>query len=51
MVPASFFPAGGREHSGLRHGAPRTLHVSYATDGPAAPGLHLVSFRFFGDFQ
>lgn len=51
VVPASFFPAGGRAHSGLRHGAPRTLHVSYATDGAAAPGLHLVSFRFFGDFQ
>ncbi|HVV86822.1 MAG TPA: hypothetical protein VHE35_27480 [Kofleriaceae bacterium] len=48
-VPDSFFPAGGREHSGLRHGDARTLHVSYVTDGAAAPGLHLVSFRFYGD--
>ncbi len=50
-VPASFFPSGGREHSGLRHGAARTVHVSYATDGAAAPGLHLVTFRFHGAFE
>lgn len=51
VVPASFFPAGGREHSGLRHGEPRTIHVSYGTDGDTAPGLHLVTFRFFGDLE
>lgn len=51
VVPASFFVAGGREHAGLRGGEPRTLHVSYATDGAAAPGLHLVSYRFFGDVE
>jgi hypothetical protein len=49
VVPASFFVAGGREHRGLRSGDPRTIHVSYATDGAAAPGLHLVSFRFHGE--
>ena len=48
VVPAAtWFVRGGREHVALR---PETdsIVVSYATDGAAAPGLHLVVFRFFG---
>lgn len=52
LPPTSWFVNGGREHAGLREdGEPRTIHVSYATDNPAAPGLHLVSFRFFGRWE
>ena len=51
VVPASAFVSGGHEHGGLRHGAARTIHVSYSTDGEAAPGLHLVTFRFHGAFE
>jgi len=47
---AWWFVRGGREHAALRP-TPRSIVVSYATDGAAAPGLHLVAFRFFGDFQ
>lgn len=49
LPPASWFLGGGREHSGLRR-SPRTIHVSYSTSGEAAPGLHLATFRFFGEF-
>jgi hypothetical protein len=50
VVPASLFPSGGREHAALRPRA-KSIAVSYATDGAAAPGLHLVTFGFYGDFQ
>lgn len=52
VVPpdAWWFVRGGREHAALRP-TPRSIVVSYATDGAAAPGLHVVAFRFFGDFQ
>lgn len=50
VAPASWFPRGGREHAALRP-EPRSIAVTYATDGAAAPGLHLVTFRFWGDFQ
>ena len=49
--PQSDFPSGGREHAGLRRSS-NTIHVSYATDHPRVPGLHLATFRFvtsFGD--
>jgi len=49
LPPASGFLGGGREHSGLRR-SPRTIHVTYSTSGVAAPGLHLASFRFYGEF-
>jgi hypothetical protein len=42
----TWFVSGGREHAGLRHDA-RSIVVSYATDNPTAPGLHVVDFRFF----
>ncbi len=42
----TWFVSGGREHAALRADA-RSIVVSYATDNPAAPGLHLVDFRFF----
>ncbi|MGB8298291.1 MAG: hypothetical protein WCG85_22950 [Polyangia bacterium] len=48
LPPASWFLGGGREHSGLRR-SPRTIHVSYSTSAAAAPGLHLATFRFFGE--
>lgn len=48
VLPSSFFPGGGREHSGLRT-ASRTLHLTYTTDDPRGSGLHLVSFRAFGE--
>jgi hypothetical protein len=43
----TWFVSGGREHVGLRRDA-ASIVVSYATDNPAAPGLHLVDFRFYG---
>jgi len=46
-LPASGFSRGGREHAGLRR-EQRTLHISYETDDPNAPGLHLASYRFLG---
>lgn len=46
----TLFVRGGREHAALRPD-PRTIVVSYATSGAAAPGLHLVTYRFHGDFQ
>ena len=42
----TWFVSGGREHAALRADA-RSIVVSYATDNPVAPGLHLVDFRFF----
>jgi hypothetical protein len=52
VVPpdAWWFVRGGREHVGLRRDRDAIV-VSYVTDGAAAPGLHLVEFRFFGDFE
>lgn len=51
VAPAAWpFVRGGREHAALRP-TPRSIVISYATDGAAAPGLHLVAFRFFGAFQ
>ncbi|HWO19708.1 MAG TPA: hypothetical protein VNO30_13075 [Kofleriaceae bacterium] len=41
--------SGGREHAGLR-ARPDEIVVSYRTDA-GAPELHLVAFRFFGDFE
>lgn len=41
-----WFVGGGREHASLRTD-PRSIVVTYATSNPAAPGLHLVDFRFF----
>jgi len=43
------FPGGGREHAGLRDD-PQTIHVTYSTDDPRAAGLHLVTYRVFGEF-
>jgi hypothetical protein len=48
LPPTSWFLGGGREHSGLRRN-PRAIHVSYSTNAAAAPGLHLATFRFFGE--
>ncbi|MCE9575604.1 MAG: hypothetical protein K8W52_20805, partial [Deltaproteobacteria bacterium] len=48
-APPSLFVQGGREHAGLRRGD--EVHISYVTDGAAAPGLHLATFRFFGGWQ
>ncbi|MGC4094514.1 MAG: hypothetical protein QM756_42690 [Polyangiaceae bacterium] len=45
----TFFPGGGREHAALRTSA-HALAFSYTTDHPDAPGLHLVSYRIFGNF-
>jgi hypothetical protein len=42
----TWFVGGGREHVGLRTDA-LSIVVSYTTDNPEAPGLHLVDFRFF----
>lgn len=50
VPPESWFPGGGREHSSLRE-EPRTMHVSYFTDNTSERGLHLATFRFFGDWQ
>lgn len=47
---ASFFVSGGREHAALRP-EPRSIAVTYRTDGVAAPGLHLVTFRFWGELR
>lgn len=41
--------SGGREHAGLRRDRDEIV-VSYHTDGEV-PGLHLIAFRFFGDFE
>jgi hypothetical protein len=46
LPPESFFVSGGVEHAALRDGGGRTVHVSYGTNNPTAPGLHLASFRF-----
>ncbi|MGE0402695.1 MAG: hypothetical protein AB7T06_38685 [Kofleriaceae bacterium] len=46
LPPTQWFVSGGREHASLRTD-PRSIAVTYATDNPAAPGLHLVEFRFF----
>jgi len=43
------FPGGGREHAGLSRD-PQTIHLTYTTDDPSAPGLHIVTFRSFGEF-
>jgi hypothetical protein len=50
VPPASPFVHGGREHAALRPEA-RSIAVTYQTDGAAAPGVHLVTFRFWGSFQ
>ncbi|HEX5100921.1 MAG TPA: hypothetical protein VFV94_15530 [Polyangiaceae bacterium] len=45
LAPSSFFPSGGREHSGLREGSD-DLHVTYFTNHEGQGfGLHLASFR------
>jgi hypothetical protein len=48
VPPAGPFLTGGREHAALRT-RPRSMVVTYVTDGTDAPGLHLVDFHFYGE--
>lgn len=47
---AQWFVSGGRVHEALRAGDD-AIAVSYATDNRAAPGLHLIGFRFYGGLE
>ena len=46
-VPNSLFVVGGRAHASLRRSS-LEFHVSYLSDDPAEPGLHVTTFRLFG---